>query len=155
MDHILNAIAAAIDSTPGWIVLILLLILVGGLSDAVARTLSGRGALKATRAQLKSVEAENTRLHELALRTTAQRALATGIQNEDVAALAAQTSTALEDRAEGLHLLLRVQATDNVYPQLPQELRTEIDTHIAGLKARRVPDNAEGTPVPGERYWIS
>lgn len=148
MNEIWHAIAQAIEKDPGWIlaILVFLGLVLGGIGERVSHVLSGRAKLNGAKAELKSVKAENSRLHELALRNTEQRQLVTGIQNEDVAGLAQQAQDAMQDRAEGLHLLLQIQATDNIYPQLPQTLRDDIDAYVARLRVRRT----ETAPAPAK-----
>lgn len=78
--------------------------LVAIVSSAVSKALSGRRALAVAQAQIKALKAAN-------------RALTT-------------RSTVITDpRLEAL--LWRVQATDEVHPQLPQDLRDDIDATLA------------------------
>lgn len=144
MDQLLQALAHLINDW-GWL---LVLAAVCGGGDVVARALSGRranarlrGELKATKAELKGARAELQRMHELVASTT--RVLTSGGDGADVAALAEQARGALDDRAHVLDLLSQVQAADRAYPQLPQELREDLDHALLRLR----PSLAADRPV--------
>jgi hypothetical protein len=141
VDQLLHAIAQLISDWGG--ILFFFLVLGGG--DAIGRALSGRRANQKLRGELKASKAELTCMHSLV--SNAFRALG-GNGTPDVAALAEQARSALNDRAVALDLLNQVQAADRAYPQLPQELRDDIDQALLRLRAR--PSAAEGVTAAKE-----
>lgn len=132
MDQLAQAVAQLLNDWGGFIIVVVFL----GGGDVIGRALSGRRANQKLRGELKATKAELGRVHELMSNTT--RALGSGQGNgsADVAALAEQARAALDDRAHALDLLSQIQATDRAWPQLPQELRDEIDQALLRLRAR-------------------
>lgn len=130
MNELAQAVAQLVNDW-GWL---LVIAVVGGGGDAIGRALSGRRANQKLRGELKATKAELGRVHELVKNTS--RALDSGRGAGDVGALAEQARSALDDRAHVLDLLSQIQATDRAWPQLPQELRDDIDQALLRLRAR-------------------
>lgn len=141
MNELAQAIAHLVNDW-GWL---LVFALFAGGGDAFGRALSGRRANQKLRGELKATKAENARIHELMSNTTRALGSGQGGDSADVAALAEQARVALDDRALVLDLLSQIQATDRAWPQLPQDLRDEIDRALLRLRARPV-NASERTP---------
>lgn len=109
-----------------------LIVAVGG-GEGVGLALSGRRANAKLRAANKALKHERDHLKELFDSITHASG---GQSGSDIAALAAQAKNALDDRSEVIGLLNQVQATDRAYPQLPQELREDIDETLRRLRTR-------------------
>jgi hypothetical protein len=58
---------------------------------------------------------------------------------DNVADLAEQARKALDGRAELLDLARQVQTADRGWPQLPQEVRTAVDSAVARMTTRPQP----------------
>ena len=132
-----------------------LLIFAGGIGEGLSRMFGGRAANRKLRAQLKAERTEVERLERL-LNASITAASGGGPNGTQVAELAAQAKNALGDRTVLLTLLAQVRATDRAYPQLPEELATQVsetldrmlpagvrvDTEKAERKALRMPRKA-------------
>jgi hypothetical protein len=132
MNDLAHAVAQLINDWGGFIVVVVFL----GGGDVIGRALSGRRANQKLRGELKATKAETARLHELMSNTSRALGSGQGRGNAEVAALAEQARAALDDRAHALDLLSQIQATGRAWPQLPQELRDEIDQALLRLRAR-------------------
>jgi len=140
VDALAQAVAQLLTTLGGFWSFVLIVSVGSSIGEGLRRGLSGRRANQRLRGELKATKAEVARLHES--RSTAVPALAAG-QSADpagVAALAGLARSALADRMHALDLLTQVQATDRAWPQLPQELRDEIDAAL--LRLRVTPTDA-------------
>jgi hypothetical protein len=113
-----------------WIFVLFFFLIFGG---GITETLSGRRKNVTLRGHLKVARAERDRLERL----LNNKALEGAPGAFDTSKLAVQAAEALDDRSRLVELLNQVQASDRSMPQLPQDLRTEIDETLTALRARR------------------
>jgi hypothetical protein len=113
MNELLHAFATAITNN-SFLAIIGALLLLGGLGERITVILSGRRRIAKLKTQLKSAQNEVTFLREL----TRSGGPAQPATDRDL-----------------LHLLYQVQASDQLIPQLPQQLRDNIDAAIEQHRA--------------------
>jgi hypothetical protein len=123
VNELLESLAHLIDDW-GW--LLVLAVFFGG-----GEALAGRRRNAKLRAQVKAGAEENKRLIALLGQIGGSSQAGT-----DVAALAARASEALDDRAELIELLNQVQAADRAYPQLPEEIKNDVEQTLRRLRTR-------------------
>ncbi len=139
MDPFWEALATLVNEW-GWL-LILMFFLGGG--PALTSILSGRRTNAKLRAKVKAADAENQNLRNLMQNTTLALSAGSGASQQatEVAALAEQARKALEDRAVLLDLLAQVRATDRAWPQLPEDLVTDINYALDAMRPSLRPED--------------
>jgi hypothetical protein len=105
----------------------------GGLMEGLSKVFGGRRKAAAAVKRAKAAEKETSRLERLLMTSMDRRAL-TDVSDEPLVAKAQQ---AITDRYEALGLLRDVQSSDKAFPQLPQDLRDEIDELIDRSRFRK------------------
>jgi len=145
VNDVWHALADAIREG-GFISIVICALLLGGLGGVIERVFGGRGKAAVAKAQLKAAQRENARLNDLLRHVNDAHRLGVTAQQGDVGKLAAQAHRALTERAELLSIVDRVHGADRAYPQLPQELRDNIDATLLRLRRPEltevVPDDA-------------
>lgn len=134
--EVLHASARAIAEN-SMLAIVLLCVLLGGAGERISYLLEQRRKTAKLKAELRATKSENARLVELLRGATDVHGLIGNAQGGDMAQLAAQASQALNERTELLTLLHQVQAADQAWPQLPREVRDEIDAAVDRYRPRR------------------
>jgi hypothetical protein len=106
----------------------------GGLMEGLSKTFDGRRKAAAAVKRAKQAERESARLERLLMTSMDRRELTTGGDNAD---LVDRAQRAITERYEAMGLLRDVQSSDKAFPQLPQELRDEIDEVIERTRFRK------------------
>lgn len=127
VNEIAHAVAQLIDNF-GWLLFVFLFF---GGGDVLGRALSGRRKNARLKGEVETLQRENDRLNELLT-----SAMGSGPDGPRVAELVEQARTALDDRSELMDLVTQVQSTDRAVPQLPQELRDQIDQVLVRYRSR-------------------
>jgi hypothetical protein len=105
----------------------------GGFMEGLSKTFDGRRKAAAAVQRAKAAERETKRLERLLMTSVDRRELTTATDSE----LMQRAQQALTDRYEALGLLRDVQSSDKAFPQLPQDLRDEIDELIRTSRIRK------------------
>lgn len=116
-----------------WLVIVFVLF-GGGLMEGLSKTLDGRRKAKAAIQRAKAAEQEAARMERLLMTSMSQRELTSGGTESELVTRAQQ---AITERYQALGLLRDVQSSDKAFPQLPQELRDEIDELIDSSRIRK------------------
>lgn len=105
----------------------------GGFMEGLSKVFDGRRKAKVAVERAKVAEREVKRMERLLNTSMERRELTTGNDSE----LVTRAQQAITDRYEALGLLRDVQSSDKAFPQLPQELRDEIDDLINRSRIRK------------------
>jgi hypothetical protein len=113
----------------------------GGFMEGLSKAFDGRRKAAKAVQRAKSAENEVKRLERLLSTSMSHRELSSASGSEE---LVNRAHEAITDRYEALGLLRDVQTSDKAFPQLPQDLRDDIDalvqrTGIRGGGDRELP----------------
>lgn len=117
-----------------WWVIIFGFLFGGGLMEGLSKVFDGRRKAAAAVKRAKAAEKETARLERLLMTSMDRRELTAGAPDSELVSRAQQ---AITDRYEALGLLRDVQSSDKAFPQLPQDLRDEIDELIERSRFRK------------------
>lgn len=123
-----------------WVYAIFGLMVFGGAlevgGDVLSNLVDGRRKIGTLKAQNKALLAENKRWQQFAT---------PGGDTTGMTTLIAHAKSASDCHARAMELLGRVQASDQAYPQLPLEVRADIDTALE--RYRHIADEPPSLPM--------
>jgi hypothetical protein len=108
----------------------------GGAFEGGSRILDGHRKNALLTAQLKQVTKENKRMEKLLLKSMDPREVQKVIESDDEHPMDT-VARKLDDRSDMINLLHQVQAADRAMPQLPHEIREELDEILLRHRHKR------------------